>query len=483
MLARLLRELGWMNLWLALAMLLPSFVALGLGEQGNAQAFFTSAILTAFAGLGFLTAFQDCMAPISRRSAFLLPINIFVFLPVFASLPFIFSPHYGSFSWGYFEAVSALTTTGASVIIDPAVLGQSILLWRGMLEWIGGFFTILIALSVLSFLNVGGMQLIKIILPHGSGEGLLSQMGVYAKAVMPIYAGLTFVSTVLLVMTGENWLDALTISFTLTGTGGFSLYAEGQVLHNNPNGELIVAFVLIAASASIVGLLNYMRFKRVQSTDKKEPLYLVLFTIVGAILFFNANNTGVVSGDFLEQVRVAFFQAATSISTSGLNPEGGSISSVAGINIIMVLIFIGGMATSSTGGVKIMRIIILFRHAGRELKRLAHKHDATTISYDGKTVDESDVATIWLLFFTTILTMGLASLIFSFMGYNLHDAFGITVSSLMNAGPAVYSLAPGFDGYQVMPVGGFGLVVTLMILGRMELVFALALLSKRFWVH
>ena len=148
MLARLLRELGWMNLWLALAMLLPSFVALGLGEQGNAQAFFTSAILTAFAGLGFLTAFQDCMAPISRRSAFLLPINIFVFLPVFAALPFIFSNHYGSFSWGYFEAVSALTTTGASVIIDPAILGQSILLWRGMLEWIGGFFTILIASNV-----------------------------------------------------------------------------------------------------------------------------------------------------------------------------------------------------------------------------------------------------------------------------------------------------------------------------------------------
>lgn len=483
MLARLLRELGWMNLWIALAMLLPSFVALSLGDKASAQTFFTSAILTFFAGLGFLTAFRDCMAPISRRAAFLLPINVFVFLPFFASLPFIFSPHYESFAWAYFEAVSALTTTGASVILDPSVLGQSILLWRGLLEWIGGYFTILIALSVLSFLNVGGMQLLKLTLPHGSGQGLLSQMGVYAKALMPIYAGLTIISLLLLTLSGENWLDALIISFTLTGTGGFTIYADGQVLHNNPTGELIVAFVLLVASASMVGMFNVIRSKRVQTTDRKEPMYLVLFTLIGAILFFNANKTGVASGDFLEQMRVAFFQAATSISTSGFNSEGTVINSSASILIIILLLLIGGMSTSSTGGVKIMRIIILFRHAGRELKRLAHKHDATTISFDDKTVVESDVATVWLLFFATVLALGFSSLLFSLMGYNLHDSLGIAVSSLMNAGPAVYSLAPSFDGYQVMPSGGFELVIVLMILGRMEIVFILALLSKRFWVH
>lgn len=472
-----------MNLWLALAMLLPSFVALSLGENSNAQVFFTSAILTAFAGLGFLIAFRDCMEPINRRAAFLLPVNVFVFLPLFASLPFMFSPHYESFSWGYFEAVSALTTTGASVILDPSILGQSILLWRGLLEWIGGFFTILIALSVLNFLNVGGMQLLKINLPHGSGKGLLSQMGIFAQTLMPIYAAITFISTIFLTISGESWLDALTISLTLTGTGGFSIYSDGQVLQNNPTGELIVAFVLILASASIVGMFNVMKFKRVQTTDKKEPLYLVMFTIIGAILFFNANKSSGVSGDLMEQLRLAFFQASTSISTSGLNPEGGAINSVASVFIITLLIIVGGMATSSTGGVKIMRLIILFRHAGRELRRLAHKHDATTIRFQNHSIEERDIATIWLLFFSIMITLAGASLLFSLMGYDLHDAFGITVSSMMNAGPSVYSLAPNFDGYQVMPTGGFELVFILMILGRMELVFALALLSRRFWMH
>lgn len=470
-----------MNLWMALCMLLPSFLALALGEKGNAQAFFTSSILTAFAGMGFLLAFRDCMAPLSRRSAFLLPVNVFVLLPVFASLPFIFSNHYGGFSGAYFESVSALTTTGASIIVDPSILGQSLLLWRGLLEWIGGFYTILIALSVLSFLNVGGMQLLKVSLPHGSGQGMLSQMGVYARVLMPLYASITALSTVFLMVTGENWADALTISLTLTGTGGFSLYADGQVLNNNPSGELVVAIVLIIASASLLGLFNVARLKSIKSTDKREPLYLVLFTIIAAILFFNAHNNDIISGNLTEQFRISFFQAASAISTSGISAEGGSISTATGMFLTVVLLLIGGMATSSTGGVKLMRIIILFRHARRELRRLAHRHDATSINFDSRIVSEEDIATVWLLFFAIILTVGLATLLFSFMGYALHDSLGIALSSLMNAGPSVYNLAPNFESYLVMPTGGYELVLFLMILGRMELVFGLAIISKRFW--
>jgi|GEM_PF-617386 len=483
MLARQLKEQGILINLMALGMLLPLIVTLVDGDPEMVKAMALSVLITAFSGAGLMVAFRDGPEAESRRGLFVLPAFIILFLPIFGALPFLLSGAYPNFAFAYFESVSGFTSTGASMIADPGSLPRALLLWRGLLEWTGGGLTILIALTILSTLNVGAMKLMTFRIPHGGNESIIGQMNVVAQALAPVYVGITLLTCLGLMISGEAALDALTISLSVSATGGFTIYSGGQVLQANPVGELWVAIFLMIGATNILVLWNWTRLRHDKNGQDRETLYLWLFALIGALLLLAmfSSSGAYLGGELPERIRVALFSAASSLSTSGFAPDGSSYVGQGASAIMIVLLLIGGMAASTSSGFKIMRVILQFRHAGRELKLLAHRHDASLICYGGRRAEREDIASVWLLFFSSILIVSLAILGFAALGYNLGDAMGLAVAGFANAGPAAYSLVSDFTGYEFMSWPGLSLFFVLMVLGRLEAVFALAVLSRHFW--
>ena len=479
--ATVLSIVGWLLLAWAAAMVLPVRVAVNYAEASAAGACAAAALLTGFAGGILVIATRGVGRRVSRREAFLLAVVAWVVLPAFGALPFSFTGVASSPTDAYFEALSGLTTTGASVLGDPAALPRSILFWRALSQWIGGLGTIMLALAMLSLLGVGGMQLYRSALPRGERDTLELRLLEASRSIWWIYALLTALCAVLLWAAGMTPFDALCHALSTLSTGGFSSGAGALVPTRSPLVEAVLVVFMLAGAMNFT--LLWALFHGLPRPLREDPELRYLLGVaafaaatISAVLLLAHAGAG-------ESLRLGIFSAVSMLTTTGFLAEEAGAWPAALPVLFLALMMMGGSTGSTAGGLKLMRVALMLKEGWRELGRLAYPHGVVRLHYARQAIADSDLGTVWGFIIVYLLCFVLVSLGLAWFGLDLRTALAASGAALSNTGPGIAMVTGGGAGYAAMPVGAKWLVALAMLLGRLELFTLLALLSPGFWRH
>lgn len=473
--------LGWILAGLALSMLVPAFTALLAGDPGNAKIFLNAAAVSGFFAGAMITGLRGKEAELNLRGALLLIFLVWTALPVFAAAPIYYSGVSFSASKALFEAVSGLTTTGATVLTHLERKPEAILVWRALLQWQGGFFTIIAASSIFNALEIGGGQLQYAAMPHGAGETLFGRIRQGVRPLLVIYSLLTLSCFLGLWAAGLPRFDAFCHALSAVSTGGFSTRDGSIGAFHSPLAEMVLAlFMLLGAMNMVLHWAAVNGRWRGYSLDP-EMRYLGIACLVAAASLFIALFTS----DYSEgrgPVRWALFNSISFLTTSGFW-TGNTAGAPAIIGILLcIAVLVGGATGSTSGGFKLMRIGLILKQGWLELARLTGPNAILRLRYGGARVSQSQIAGVWVVFTAFIFVLGVGVAAISLTGPNFEQSFAIAAASIANAGPVagVFFTEP-VTPYARLPEAARALAMIGMIMGRMEVLTVLTLLSPAFW--
>lgn len=468
---------------LGISEFIPILVALNYEESFLILPFFICAMLTIFIGAGFYFAFPDDAEKPTRYDVIFFLVLIWILMPVFASIPFMVSGVLTKFTDAYFEATSAFTTSGATMFANTSLAPKTILFWRSFLQWQGGIFIYVVAVSIVPLSTIGGSELFRSALAHGEGEGFVARIFATFKPLVALYAGLTFLCMVLLSLSGMTLFDAMSTAMATVSSGGFTNHANSGVNSFGNLSEFILVPFMILAATNFTYHYQFIktgRFKLYQ--HDRELRYILSIILGGTFIMFLALTGSEIASDIslLKKMGTSIFMTASALSTTGFVPDGASAMPLSVIIASIILLFIGGSMGSSAGGFKIMRLKVLFTQADSEISRLAHPHGIVPMRINDMHVTSSILMSIWTLLFLYLSSIALFSIIYGFFGYDLSVAIGLTVSNLFSAGSMTGLIVPDFIGYYGMSYPAKWATSAVMILGRLEIIALLIFLSPSF---
>ncbi|MDA1101210.1 MAG: hypothetical protein O2967_19765 [Proteobacteria bacterium] len=479
--------LGWAVVLLAALMILPALTAMLDGNTALAWTFAASAVLSGFFGAGFAMATQRDIWQFGKREGFMFLVLIWLVLALFGAIPLHFSGYPGRPIDAFFEAISGLTTTGATIFGELEQMPPAILLWRALLQWGGGLLSIVLAVSLISHLGIGGMETFQSALPRGEGASLPARMLQTAQDLFWIYVLLTLFGALALWAVGMSAFDALCHAFAALSTGGFSTRDGGIAAYNSPAIELVLMAIMI------VGAINFTlhwaafngRFRGFR--ENAEVHYLiaaVTFLVFAGIVLSLITAT---EGNFVTQLREVVFLAISALTTTGFSNSQPGASGVAAPVLapilIIGLVLVGGATGSTTGGVRLMRVAVLFKQAQRELLRLMHPHGVRPVRLGKMRIQNPIIWGVWSFFFILILVLTATALALAFFGLPADVAVAAAVLAISNAGPFLPTMLPEAVSYADMPDGAKYVLALGMLAGRVELLALLSLLNPSYWRH
>lgn len=448
-------------------------------QSGDHYPILFSALITAFIGaIPIVLIKKRSKSNLGKREAYIIVSMSWVVISLFGTLPFILSGEIPSFTDAFFETMSGFTTTGASVLNDIEAVSKGVLFWRSMTHWIGGMGIIVLSLAILPLLGVGGVQLFTAEVPGPTPDKLHPRITGTAKRLWAIYVIFTFVETIMLMFGGMNLFDALCHSFGTMATGGFSTQNASVAEYSPYIQYVITAFM---ALAGINFTLHYFalhgNFKKVL---KNEEFKYFIALLVGAIalitlILVTQSDTG-----FEKSFRDAAFQVVSIVTTTGFVSYDYTLWPAFVIFLIFLLMFTGGSAGSTGGGMKAIRHLILFKAGNVELKKLVHPRAFIPVRYNGKAVHESIIFNIMAFFLFYMFIFAFGAIVMAAIGLDFKSAIGASIASLGNIGPGIGSVGP-VDNYASIPGIGKWFLSFLMLLGRLELFTVLVVLSPGFW--
>ena len=474
--------LGWTLVSFAAAMVLPAFVGFGYGETQLGLTFLAAAGLTVFAGGALVISTRGPRALVSRREGFLLAVLVWAVLPLFGALPLYYGGAVPTAADAYFEALSGLTTTGATVLTDVESAARSILFWRALLQWYGGLGTIMLAIALLSLLGIGGMQLYRSAMPRGEQDSLPSRLKQAAAAIWWIYASLTLACAALLWLSGLPAFDAVCIAFSTLSTGGFSTRNASIAAFDNPVAELILVVFMLAAAVNFT--LHWALAHGYGRAYREDPeIRLLLGIAVTAALAVALVFLVQAGDDPLAAIGTALFSTVSFLTTTGFHGSGGAPSLWPAFVPLLAfaLMIIGGSTGSTAGGLKLMRLLILFKEAGRELARLSHPHGVIRIRYGQSAVSDEAMRALWSFFILYVFCLVAATLVLAALGLDLRTALAAAAAAFSNTGPALELVTAAGEGYGAFPAGAKWVLCFAMLAGRLELFAVLVLLRPTLW--
>tara|TARA_R110002096_G_scaffold436056_1_gene666477 strand:+ start:36997 stop:38457 length:1461 start_codon:yes stop_codon:yes gene_type:complete len=475
--------IGYILIFLGISELVPILVSLAFDENYLILPFSICSMLTIFIGMGFYFAFPDLPEKPSRYDITTFLVFSWVLIPVFASMPFMVSGELTKFTDAYFEAASAFTTSGSTLLANSSLAPKTILFWRALLQWLGGIYIFVLAVSIVPLSAIGGAELFRSTLPHGEREGFLSRIKTALKPLSMIYVGLTVLCLILLRFSGMSFFDAMSTSMATLSSGGFTNHANfGVNSFSNMSEFILVPFMIIAATNLTYHWSFFAGRKlRVYQNDR-EVKYLILLVLIGALVIFASINgsAGMESASILKKMGVSIFTAASAMSTTGFLPDGASLMPLSVVIVCVILLCIGGSMGSSAGGFKIMRLKVLFRQADSEISRLAHPHGIVPMRVNDISVTSSILMSIWTLLFLYLSSIALFSILYGMLGYDMEVGLGLTLANLFSAGAMTGLIAQDFLGYGGMTYAAKWLTSVIMILGRLEIIALLIFLSPSF---
>ena len=478
-------SLGWLLIACAVAVIIPVLAGLIFGEGQAVRAFLAGGVISAFAGGASLFALRGAVMRARRHELLLTIVMAWAVVPFFAAMPFLLSGATETFSNAYFEAVSGLTTTGATIFSSIDALPRSIVLWRALLQWIGGFSGLAIVIAVYPVLNIGGMQLFNNQLPHGEGESLLDRVRGVLLATWQVYLLLTFICMILLWVTGIPFFDAICLAFSTLSTGGFMPRDGTLSVYSSRLTEIVlIPFMALAALNFTLHRAFLDGRSKVYGADPETRRFL-MFVMVATVLLAVGIKIGLGAGgddySLIEALRNGFFTAVSMVSTTGFITGDASAFPLTVVLLIMPLILIGGATGSTAGGLKMMRTWILTLHGDREFWLLAHPHGVVNKSFGGNPVSSEVIASVWALFVLFIISLCAITLALTAAGLDLQSATSAAAASLSNTGPALALMSPDLPGYWAISEFGRWVICFSMILGRLEVLPLLVLLTTAFW--
>ncbi len=468
--------LGWLLLVYAAIMCIPLVWAL-IGKESTTVPFLITIVLTGLVGF-VLTHYGRKEGRMGIREGFAIVSGAWILTSLFGALPLYLSNAVPTYLDGVFETVSGLTTTGASVIDNVEVLSQSLLLWRSLTHWLGGMGIIVLFIVFLPKIGAGAVHLFNAEVPGPMAERVLPRIRDNAARLWQIYVGFTLLQIVLLGLAGMSWFDSVNHSFATMATGGFSTKNSSIMYFDNPLIEyIIIVFMIIAGGNFGLYFLAWSRGLKHIWQDTEFRVYLAIIAVATLVISISLWLVGDGIGTSLRQ---ALFQVTSIMTTTGFaSADFDKWPSLAKI-VLFLLMFIGGSAGSTAGGIKVARLILLVKLAWAELRRAVHPRAVTSINSGGKHVDPLMLQTVAVFFFLFMAIFGLATILLSATGLEPFDAMSAVVATLGNVGPGFGVVGPTTT---FSSINAFGEVVLIccMLLGRLELFTLLVVLQPEFW--
>jgi len=467
--------LGILQIILGVSMFIPIIVQFFYSEIDSS--FFGSSIVTIIFGTLFFLSNLDHDKKLNLQQAFLLTALSWISIAIFGSLPFIFSSIELSITDSFFESMSGITTTGSTIISDLENAPKALLLWRAILQWLGGIGIIVMAITLMPIMNVGGMQLFKIS-SNDSSEKILPKSKEIALRLIYIYSGLTGLCAITYWIFGMGKFDSLTHSMTTIATGGFSNYNESIGYFNSLPIEISSMFFIILGSIPFIAYIKFISGNKkifLNDIQIKTFLKIIIFTVIILsiyLLFSNQENFS---------LRSIFFNTISILSGTGyVNAEFDSWGSFP-ITLFLTLMFIGGCAGSTACGVKIFRIQILYLFILNQLKKIIYPKGVFVIKYDQSAVDEKFIASIISFIYFYIVIFFILTALLSLTGLDFITAISGAATSISNVGPGLGPIIGPNGDFSSLPDLSKWILTVGMILGRLELFAILVLFLPSFW--
>ncbi len=469
---------GYVLLILAAAMGIPLVVDLAVAG-GEWPGFLLAIVVTGFVGLAFiLSARRSSPSRLGAREAFLATASAWVLGGAFASIPFFAAHAPLSFTDSVFEAVSGLTTTGATVITGLDHAPVAILLWRALLNWIGGMGVILTAVAVLPVLRIGGMQLFRLDSSE-SGDASIPRLSQLARGVLGGYTLFTAILAAAFAFAGMNTLEAVCHAMSALSTGGFS--TSDQSLGHFGDGARWVAVVGMIAGGTTFSLFlePWRRGPSALFGDSQARRYLMI--IAGFALLLTLWNWGRDDMELGEALRRSVFNAVSVITTTGFHwgdyDAWGGFARVA----FFIMAFVGGCSGSAAGGIKVFRFEVLIAAAGIHLRRLLHPHGVFAIELNRRPVTDPVLRSVVSFVMLYLICVAVLVLALALTGLDITTCLSGAAAALGNVGPGVGSLIGPGGSYHSLPVAAKWMLMAGMLVGRLELAVVIILFAPKFW--
>jgi len=467
--------LGILQIILGVSMFIPIIVQFFYSEIDSS--FFGSSIVTIIFGTLFFLSNLDHDKKLNLQQAFLLTALSWISIAVFGSLPFVFSSIELSITDSFFESMSGITTTGSTIISDLENAPKGLLLWRAILQWLGGIGIIVMAITLMPIMNVGGMQLFKIS-SNDSSEKILPKSKEIALRLIYIYSGLTGLCAITYWIFGMGKFDSLTHSMTTIATGGFSNYNDSIGYFNSLPIEISSMFFIILGSIPFIAYIKFISGNKkifLNDIQIKTFLKIIIFTVIILsiyLLFSNHENFS---------LRSIFFNTISILSGTGyVNAEFDKWGSFP-ITLFLALMFIGGCAGSTACGVKIFRIQILYLFILNQLKKIIYPKGVFVVKYDQSAVDEKFIASIISFIYFYIVIFFILTTLLSLTGLDFITAISGAATSISNVGPGLGPIIGPNGDFSSLPDLSKWILTVGMILGRLELFAILVLFLPSFW--
>ena len=467
--------LGILQIILGIFMLIPIITQFIYDEVDSS--FFGASIITIVFGTLFFLSNLDHDKKLNLQQAFLLTALSWLSIAVFGSLPFIFSSVKFSPINAFFESMSGITTTGSTIIANLEIIPKAILLWRAILQWLGGIGIIIMAITLMPIMNVGGMQLFKIS-NNDSSEKILPKSKEIALRLIYIYSGLTALCAISYKVFGMSIFDSLTHSMTTIATGGFSNYNDSIGFFNNFSIEISAMIFIILGSLPFIAYIKFLNGdKKIFFSDIqiKTFLKIILISIVLLSIYLTINNSTQLN------LRSIFFNVISILTGTGY--VNAQFDNWGGFPLILFLglMFIGGCAGSTTCGIKIFRIQILYSFVSNHLKKIIYPKGIFVLKYDQNPVDNKFVASIISFIYMYLIIFFIITALLSLTGLDFITSISGAATSISNVGPGLGSIIGPNGNFSSLPDIS-KLILTLgMILGRLELFAILVLFLPSFW--
>ncbi len=471
-------------------MLIAALVS-GIYDDGVTLDITLAAIITLLLGILAMFYTRGHDKEVKKKEGYIIVTLGWIVMSASGVMPYVFSGAIPSITNAFFETISGYTTTGASILDDIESLPKGILFWRSLTHWIGGMGIIVLAIAILPLLGIGGMQLFSAEAPGPNADKLHPRITDTAKRLWLIYFGYTAAETLLLSVAGMSFFDALNHSMATLSTGGFSTKnASLAYWSNQPLIQYIVIVFMFLAGSNFV--LSYFAFKgKVQRVLRDEEfkfygIFILIFTLVTAVVVYFMANVDVSDyypmpfGEAESTFRHALFQVIAIITTTGFVTADFTAWTPFLTVFFFGLMFMGGSAGSTAGGIKVMRHILIIKNGLLEFKRTLHPRAIIPVRFNNKTVSEHIVYNVIAFFVLYMLLFIIGALVLSLLGLDFISAIGGAASSLGNVGPAFGDLNP-VSNYNGLPALGKWWCGFLMLAGRLELFTVLILFNPYFW--
>ena len=470
--------IGILLVVLGTSMLAPYLMQILYDE--NSHSFVASSFVTIFIGILFILANLEEEFKLNLRQTFLFSSLAWLMVAIFGSLPFLLSSQEFTFSDAFFESMSGITTTGATIITDLDNSPKSILLWRAIMQWLGGIGIVVMAITILPLLKVGGMQLFKMEGPD-SAEKILPRTIEVASIIISTYLILTFLCGFFYWIFGMSIFDSISHAMTTIATGGFSTHNDSIGFFKNSNIEIIASIFIVLGSIPFISYLKFVQGNKkvfFQDVQIKGLIYLILVSVIIMFLYLLFINY---ESNIFDKIRISSFNVISILSGTGYVTDDFGLWGKFSLIFFLFLMFIGGCAGSTACGIKIFRLQMLFIFLINQVKKLISPNSIIINKYNNHKISNDFINSVIIFIFSFLFIFFIIAMLLSISGLDFLTAISGAASAISNVGPGLGDTIGPNGNYKAVPDLSKWILSMGMLLGRLELFAVLVLFFPSFW--